>query len=98
MELKLIDKQGKQSISEQVKRRKLLNHLLLYIEDTLIPQIKEVWTFEYLVQQVEAGEVLEQHVKYQPLEHGHRAKHQRSYITLPTTGSEMDNNKKPIYS
>ena len=34
MQLKLIDKQGKQSILEEVKRRKFLNHLPQYMEAT----------------------------------------------------------------
>ena len=58
MQLKIIDKQGKQSISEEVKRRKFLNHLLEYMKATLISQIKEDWTYEDLVQQVESYEVL----------------------------------------
>ena len=41
MPLKLIDKQEKQSISEEVKRRKFLNYLPKYMQATLIPQIKE---------------------------------------------------------
>ena len=49
MQLKLIDKKRKQCISEEVKRRKFLNHLLQYIEDTFIAQIKEERTYEYLV-------------------------------------------------
>ena len=53
MQLKLIHKQGKQSISEEVKRRKFLNHLPQYIEDILIPQIKKDWTYEHQVQQAE---------------------------------------------
>ena len=49
MQLKLIDKKGKQSISGKVKRRKFLYHLQQYMEGTLIPQIREDWTDEYLV-------------------------------------------------
>ena len=62
MQLKLIDKQGKQSISEKVKRRKFLNHLLQYMEATLIPQIKKYRTYEYLVQQAEFYEASKQHI------------------------------------
>jgi hypothetical protein len=62
MQLKLIDKQGKQSISEEVKRRKFLNHLPPYMEATLIPQIKEDWTYEYLVQQAESYEASKRHI------------------------------------
>ena len=61
MQLKLIDKQGKPSISEEVKRRKFLNHPPQYMEGTLIPQIQEDWTYEYLVQQVECYEALKRH-------------------------------------
>ena len=56
MQLKLIGKQGKQSISAEVKRRKFLKHLPQYMEATLISQIKEDWTYEYLVQQAESYE------------------------------------------
>ena len=56
MQLKLIDKEGKQNILEEVKRRKFLNHLPQYMEATLIPQIKQDWTYEYLVQQAESYE------------------------------------------
>ena len=54
MQLKLIDKQGKQSISEEVKRRKFLNHLPQCMEGTLISQIKENWTHAYQVEQLES--------------------------------------------
>ena len=62
MQLKLIDKQEKQSISEEVKTRKFLNHLLQYIEATLMPQIKEDRTCEYLVQQAESCEASKGHI------------------------------------
>ena len=62
MLLQLIDKQGKQIISEDVKSRKFLNHLLQYMEDTLIHQIKEDWTYAYLVQQAESYEALKGHI------------------------------------
>ena len=61
MQLKLIDKQEKQSISEEVKRRKYLNHLPQYMEATLIPQIKEDQTCEYLAQQAESYKVSKRH-------------------------------------
>ena len=41
MQLKLIDKQEKQSKSQEVKRREFLNYLPQYMKATLIPQIKE---------------------------------------------------------
>ena len=62
MQLKLIDKQGKSSILEEVEIKKFLNYLLQYIEATLIPQIKEDWTYEYLVSQAESYEELKQHI------------------------------------
>ena len=62
IQLKLINKQGKQRISEEVKRSKFLNHLPQYMEATLIPQIKEDWTYMYLVQQVESYEASKPHV------------------------------------
>jgi len=39
LQIKLIDKDGNQCISEEVKRRKFLNHLPDYMETTLVPQI-----------------------------------------------------------
>ena len=60
--MKLIDKQGKQSISEEVKRRKFLNHLPQYMEATLISQIKVDWTYEYLVQQAESYKASKGHI------------------------------------
>ena len=62
MQLKLIAKQGNQSISEEVKRRNILNHLPQYMEATLNPQIKEDWTCEHLVQQAESYEVSKRHI------------------------------------
>ena len=50
IKLKDIDKQGKQSISKEVKIREFLNHPPQYMETTLISQINEDWTCEYLVQ------------------------------------------------
>ena len=62
MQLKLIDKQGKLSISEEVKRSKFLNHLQQYMDATLIPQIKEDWTYQYLVQQGESYKASKRHL------------------------------------
>jgi len=39
LQIKLIDKDGNQCISEEVKRRKFLNHLPDYMETTMVPQI-----------------------------------------------------------
>ena len=61
IQLNVIDKQRKQSISEQVKIRKLLNHLPQYMEATMIPQINEDWTYQYLVQQAESCETSKRH-------------------------------------
>ena len=58
MQWNLIGKQGKQHISEEVKRRKFLNHLPQYMEATLIPPIKEHRAYEYLVPQAECYEAL----------------------------------------
>ena len=62
MQLKLIDKEGKYSISEEIKRRKFLNCLPQDMEATLIPQIKEDCTYEYVVQQAESHEVSKRHI------------------------------------
>ena len=62
MQLNLINKQGKQGISEEVIRRRLLNHLPQYMETTLIPLIKEDWMCDYLVQQAEFYEASKRHI------------------------------------
>ena len=62
IQLKLINKQGKQRISDEVKRSKFLNHLPQYMEATWISQIKEDWIYEYLVQQAESYEVSKRHI------------------------------------
>ena len=62
MQLKFIDKQGKQNISEEVKKRKFLHHLLQHMVATLIQQIKEDWTCEYPVQHAESFEESKQHI------------------------------------
>jgi len=49
LQIKLIDKDGNQSISEEVKHRKFPNHLLDYMESTLVPQILDSWRFNNLV-------------------------------------------------
>ena len=41
MQLKLINKYGKESILVEVRRSKFLNQLQQYMEATFIPQIKE---------------------------------------------------------
>ena len=62
MQLKLIDKKGKRSFLEKVKRRNFLNHLPPYMEATLIPQFQEDWTNEYLVPQAESYEASKRHI------------------------------------
>jgi len=54
LQIKLIDKDGNQCISEEVKHRKFLNHLLDYMEITLVLQILDSWTFNDLVKKAEA--------------------------------------------
>jgi len=54
LQIKLIDKEGNQCISEEVKRRKFLNHLPDYMETTLVPQRLDSWTFNDLVKKAES--------------------------------------------
>jgi len=61
LQIKLIDKDGNQCISEEVKRRKFLNHLLDYMETTLVPQIHDSWTFNDLVKKAESYEAARKH-------------------------------------
>jgi len=63
MQIKLIDKHGKQSISDKVKRQKLLNNLPPYMEQSLKPQIKDDWTYERIVEAAEG---------YEPADKKHR--------------------------
>jgi len=56
LQIKLIDKDGNQCISKEVKRRKFLNHLPNYMETTLVPQILDSWTFNNLVKKAESYE------------------------------------------
>jgi len=56
LQIKLIHKDGNQCISEEVKRRKFLNHLLDYMETTLVPQILDSWTSNDLVKKRESYE------------------------------------------
>jgi len=59
--MKLIDKDGNQCISEEVKRRKILNHLPDYMETTLVPQILDSWTFNNLVKKAESYKAVRKH-------------------------------------
>jgi len=56
VQIKLIDKDGNQCISEEVKRRKFRNHLPDYMETTLVPHILDSWTFNDLVKKAESYE------------------------------------------
>jgi len=57
MQIKLIDKHGKQSNSDEVKRQKLLNNLAPYMEESRKPHIKDDWTHERIVEAAEGFEV-----------------------------------------
>jgi len=61
LQIKLIDKDGNQCISEEVKRRKFHNHLPDYMETTLVPQILDSWTFNDLVKKAESSEAAGKH-------------------------------------
>jgi len=61
LQIKLIDKDRNQSISEEVKCRKFLNHLLDYMETTLVTQIVDSWTFNDLVKKAESYEAARKH-------------------------------------
>jgi len=61
LQIKLIDKDGNQCISKEVKRRKFLNHLLDYMETTLVPQILDSWTFNDLVKKAESYQAARKH-------------------------------------
>jgi len=61
LQIRLIDKDGNQCISEEVKRRKFLNHLPDYMETTLVPQILDSWSFNDLVKKAESYEAARKH-------------------------------------
>jgi len=61
LQIKLIDKDSNQCISEGVKRRKFVNHLPDYMETTLVPQILDSWTFNDLVKKAESYEAARKH-------------------------------------
>jgi len=54
LQIKLIDKDGNQCISEEVKRRKFLKDQPDFIETTLVPQILDSWTFNDLAKKAES--------------------------------------------
>ena len=60
--LKIIDKEGKQSISDKVKSRKFFNHLPQYMEETVIPLNSEQRTHEQQVQQTESHKASKEHI------------------------------------
>ena len=62
MQLKLSDKKSKQRILKEVKRKKFLKYLPQYIQATLIPQIKEDWRYEYLIQQGESYAISKRYI------------------------------------
>jgi len=61
LQIKLIDKDGNQCISEKVKRRKFLNHLPDYMETTRVPQILDSWTFNDLAKKAESYDAVRKH-------------------------------------
>jgi len=61
LQIKLVDKDGNQCISEEVKCIKFLNHLPDYMETTLVPQILDSWTFNDLVKKAESYEAVWKH-------------------------------------
>jgi len=61
LQIKLIDKNGKQSISEEVKCRKFPNHLQDYMESTLLPQILDSGMFYNLVKKAESCKAARKH-------------------------------------
>src|SRR5437016_9748280 len=80
MQIKLIDKDGNQCISTEVKRRKLLNNLPPYMEETLMPQIKDDWTYEDIVEKAESYEAAKRGRNPSGSTNGSRTKDR----TLPT--------------
>jgi len=58
LQIKLIDKNGNQCISEEVEHRKFLNHLPDCMETTVVPQILDSWTFNDLVKKAESYEAV----------------------------------------
>jgi len=61
LQIKVIDKDGNQCISEEVKRRKFLNYLPDYMETTLVPQILDSWTFNDLLKKAESHKAARTH-------------------------------------
>jgi len=61
LQIKLIDKDGNQCISEEVKRRKFLNHLPDYMETSRVPQILDSWICKDLVKKAESYEAARKH-------------------------------------
>jgi len=61
LQIKLINKNGNQCMSEEVKCRKFLNHLPDYMETTLVPQILDLWRFNDLVKKAKSYEAARKH-------------------------------------
>ena len=57
IQLKVMDKMGKESILEEVKKRKFSNYLPQHIEQTLMPQTKQDCTYKYLGPAAESYEL-----------------------------------------
>ena len=66
LQIKLIDKDGNQCFSEEVKRRKFLNHLPDYMESSLVPQILDLWICNDLVKKAESYEAARKHGRISP--------------------------------
>ena len=69
-------------MSEEVKRRKFLNHRPQSMETSLIPQIKEDWTYEHLVEQEESDKALKRCIA----------------VPTPTTCTLCQTSTKPLNS
>jgi len=50
----LIDMNGNQGISEEIKSRKFRNHLLDYMEITMVHQILDSWTCNDMIKKAES--------------------------------------------
>jgi len=61
LQIQLIDKDGNQYISEEVKCRKILNDLPDYIETFLVPQLLDSLKFNDLVKKAESYEAARKH-------------------------------------
>jgi len=90
--IKLIDKDGNQCISEEVKHRKFLNHLPDYMETTLVPQILDSWTFNDLVKKAESYEAAR---KYGRISTTPKTSRQRINQPVPNPSRNHHRDRKP---